>query len=274
MTAALDFYHPGERNPYVTAITNRERSEGSESYDVEPLSEDAWLYFVLEDHATSSNMRAHAFADASLLTPWPIEIGFSAGGSGEDGGLHMGFHHSIESAFEAEPETTMLTLTAERLSVLSTTFERWIAYDHKILDLRKAVAQLGDLQLLRRNPSLRFLGLFAILESIVTHAPKLTDPNDSITRQVTQKMLLLGRRFEFPLQYEEFFGAGTNANTIWKKLYAVRSAFAHGGAPDFEKELKLLRNLDHCTRFVRLAISAVLRQAMVEPQLIADLRNC
>jgi hypothetical protein len=174
---------------------------------------------------------------------------------------------------EPEPDDLFLVLSRSQLEVLKRTFEKFTAFTHAPLDLRKPVRQLRGLVELQRNSSLKFLGMFAILESLISHAPKPSDPSDSITRQVTKKMALLGRRFEFPLPYVQYFGAANN-DTVWKKLYAARSAIAHGSEPSFATDLAVLRDIEHAATFLRLATSAVLLSALEEPILVADLREC
>ena len=60
-----------------------------------------------------------------------------------------------------------------------------------LIDVKRVARQLQDLEPLPHYSPLRFLGYFAILESLLTHPPKLTDPYDSITRQVKKQVSLL-----------------------------------------------------------------------------------
>jgi hypothetical protein len=62
---------------------------------------------------------------------------------------------------------------------------------------------------------------------------------------------------------------------VWTSLYSFRSAIAHGRTPDFrnDKDLRLLNDQDVATTFVKTVVKAALRQTLIEPQLIADLRE-
>jgi hypothetical protein len=51
-------------------------------------------------------------------------------------------------------------------------------------------------------------------------------------------------------------------------MYSYRSAIAHGDIPDFSKDLQLFKNRDEASRLVKQAAKAVIRQALIEPQLV------
>lgn len=140
------------------------------------------------------------------------------------------------------------------------------------LGLRSIIEQMLELDSLPYYSPLLFLGYFAILESLLTHKPKSTDTIDSITRQVKQKLILLDNRWEPKIDYSSF--GGSRPETIWSKMYACRSWIAHGGELDFENDLKLLRSGDDALSLLTQTVKRVLRQALLEPQLIIDLRNC
>jgi hypothetical protein len=57
-------------------------------------------------------------------------------------------------------------------------------------------------------------------------------------------------------------------------MYACRSKVAHGGVPDFTKDLQLLKSYDHALALVKETTKSVIVQALREPQLLADLREC
>ncbi len=145
-------------------------------------------------------------------------------------------------------------------------------HDQAVFQLKDFVSDFRELVSIPHDSRLRFMGYFAILESLVAHKPNPDDPYQSLTRQVTKKMQLLERRFAHQLSYADFQGA--SSETVWKALYDVRSTIAHGGRPEFSKKTKLLRDLPTVTRFITEATWRVLRQVLDEPRLVADLRDC
>ena len=151
-------------------------------------------------------------------------------------------------------------------------YARLKLHDHSLLDLRRILIQLLELKDLPHFSPLQILGYFAILESILTHQPNPEDRYDSITRQITQKLALLDRRWQPPLNYADF-GAAKH-ETIWSKMYAYRSAIAHGTAPDFSSKLSILKSAECANLLIKETVKQVIRHSLVEPTLIADLHNC
>ena len=117
-------------------------------------------------------------------------------------------------------------------------YSRLMAHDNSILDLDKVFKLLFELKDLPRFSPLQVLGYFSLLESILTHSPKPDDRYDSITRQIKQKLALLNKRWKPPLDYSAF--AAPSHDKIWPKMYAYRSAIAHGSTPNFTGELAVL----------------------------------
>jgi hypothetical protein len=141
-----------------------------------------------------------------------------------------------------------------------------------VVNLKYFIAQMLDLDALPHESPLLFLGYFAILESLITHQPRPTDTIDSITRQVKQKVMLLDNRWQPRIDYRPF---GENKpDTIWKIMYSYRSCLAHGAKPDFKGDLQLLGDPDRALNPLKQTVKGILRQALIEPQLILDLRNC
>lgn len=138
--------------------------------------------------------------------------------------------------------------------------------------IRNLVEQLQSLKQLPHHLPLCFLGYFALLESVLTHAPKPEDRYDSITRQVKKKLSLLNGRWTRKIDYRPF--AGADPEKVWGRMYDYRSAIAHGGNADFSGDLKLLKGPSEALALVRETVKAVIRQALIEPQLLRDLREC
>jgi hypothetical protein len=62
---------------------------------------------------------------------------------------------------------------------------------------------------------------------------------------------------------------------LWKKLYDVRSAIAHGSGLDFKSgKLAVLKDFQLVHRYVYASLKGLLRAALREPQRIYNLRAC
>jgi len=57
-------------------------------------------------------------------------------------------------------------------------------------------------------------------------------------------------------------------------MYAYRSSVAHGGQADFTKDLKVLKSHTQALKLIKNTTKAVIKQALQEPQLLGDLKEC
>jgi hypothetical protein len=144
--------------------------------------------------------------------------------------------------------------------------------DANLFNGRAFGMQLGALKSFDHHSPLRTLGYFALLESLLTHAPLPTDPYDSITRQIKKKLILLNNRWTPPLNYSPFGNA--DPEKIWSKMYSYRSQLAHGGNPHFGGEFQVLRGHQQVMELVKETVKAIIRRGLIEPRLLLDLREC
>jgi hypothetical protein len=257
-------------NPYesVAKVTPHESGHTTEFF---LLAQSEFRYHVLE--FAGANQCVHEMVMASALTPQELEAGptFIHGG----GASSLAFGPVIQRFLGevAMEQAEFVTLTVTDVADLSHVYKKVLEHDDTIVNLRGALNDYIALRMIPKRSSLRFLGLFAILESLLTHDPKPGDPYDSVTRQVNKKMGLLNRRFARPLDYELHF-KGLKREKIWPMLYDLRSSFAHGVRFDFASKFQALGTLDNAFRFVGTATRAVMRQALDEPHLIVDLKEC
>jgi hypothetical protein len=90
--------------------------------------------------------------------------------------------------------------------------------------------------------------------------------------------MLLNNRFEQPVDFTQFIkGPDTlTLGIIVKTLYDYRSSIAHGSFTGFEKNLEILKkvNPEHVYGLLSLLLKRVITQALIEPQLITDLKKC
>jgi len=57
-------------------------------------------------------------------------------------------------------------------------------------------------------------------------------------------------------------------------MYDYRSSLAHGKPKSVDGKLESFGNHGNALQLVKQTVKAVARQALIEPQLLADLRNC
>jgi len=263
------------RNPYETrAVLVGATDRAAEHFEYAPLPESEFRYHVLAlVGGNAAIYGARDVVEASVLTPWHLEEGPHITMNRGRVGIRWNRNHPIFMEEAQYTDDQFIPLTESYLAEISSVLTRLKAFAHPSVRLREAVRAYSGLRAIPEDSPFRFLGYVSVLESVITHSPKPTDPYDSLTRQVRQKMLLLERRFRQPLPYEIFLGS-VDHGRLWNLLYAYRSAVAHGAQPDFAKELKVLKSPGKALSFMRTATSLLLRQALDEPELVGDLHQC
>jgi hypothetical protein len=242
---------------------------------IEFLPQEEWRYFVIAFRGSNSMLAG--LESAFDLAPLELEVGFTVLYH-EFGGQHgygvawqpgRTFHVLENAMFD---KSFFADVSAADVDTVRAIHRQLQENDNRLLDVKPLATQLAQLKSLPHSSPLRFLGYFAVLESLLTHAPKPSDPYDSITRQVKKKLALLDHRWPRAVDYSPFAGAAPD--TIWSKMYTYRSLVAHGAAPEFTGELAALGNHEAALKLIKETAKAVIRQALTEPQLLLDLREC
>lgn len=234
-----------------------------------PLAENLWRYYVVGfrgNNATISDLNIAC----SLASVEPI-VGFTLMHlpGGQRGTLKNANHFfQLTEHLNHVGEMGFIDLTRDDVEEIEA-IRQGLAHQNRYLS---SALQIHQLKSLPTESPFRFLAYFSVLESLLTHMPEPTDPYDSITRQVKKKIALLNNRFPRPLDYAAFGNASTEK--VWAKLYKYRSLIAHGGEARFDRDLTVLQSPACAFALLRSATKAVARQALVEPQLLADLRDC
>lgn len=238
------------------------------------LPKEEWRYHVVAFRGNNGILQE--LTDAFDLSRIELEVGFTIShlypGLGESiVWSDTRFFHVLKAA-QWSSDFLVDVSTADVSDIVSI-HASLRSYDHSVLDLKGPLIQMNHLKGLPHGSPLRFLGYFGILESLLTHPPRPIDTIDSITRQLKTKLTLLDHRFLKAIDYSGF--GEMNSEKVWTKMYAYRSAVAHGGVPDFtDKDLAALKSPEQALKLLKETIKALIRHALNEPQLILDLREC
>ena len=144
-------------------------------------------------------------------------------------------------AYEIPHSYRLEVLDQAAATDLRSSYERLLALDSKKHQgIARAIDLLLGLKRISYGSDLRVLGLFAVIEMLLTHNPNDKELGDSLSHQISSKIPLLSARFSAPLNYD-VFGNDVTAETVWKRLYAYRGKIAHGSEVEFTSALKLLR---------------------------------
>lgn len=234
-----------------------------------------WRYFVIE--FGGGNQEVELIEKALSIAPCPLDIGFILSAASFRGRQLPVCLYSPPRLFQSLSAMSYSAGSAKAVTKsdaeqVRKNYSRLAKHDNQVLNLEKAFKLVFELMDLPRFSPLQILGYFAVLESILTHAPNPDDRYDSVTRQIKQKLALLNKRWTPPLDYSAF--PGLSHDKVWSKMYAYRSAIAHGATPNFAGELSALGEADNANILVRETVRKIICQALEEPQLLADLGNC
>jgi hypothetical protein len=242
------------------------------------LPKKLWRYFVIE--FGNDDPKLDLLEAALTVAPVSLDIGFAKLRVDLKGVIRPACLYRAPSLFQslstldsagADRDDLMKSLGKTEGEQIQEIFLRMAAHAPATLDLSQVVELLMELKDLPRFSPLQILGYFAILESVLTHQPNPDDRYESITRQITQKLALLNKRWHPALDYSRFGGA--SHEKIWTKMYAYRSAIAHGRRPDFKSPLALLKDADSANALIQDVVKKTICQAYAEPQLLGDLHN-
>lgn len=260
------------------ASTIREEHVGdSTAFHVEPLPPDQWKYWVVAFE--SNNHTIHEIETIGLLLPTDLEFAFQIyfsepAQSGEILGMQLMPLHIFEKYSSHDHAYTNATsLTTQQLATIG---ELWPLYKNMHAEFSFVRSALDSFSALRHVPlrsSLSVVGLFSIIESLTTHAPRLTETLDSINHQITNKIILLRKKYARSVTPDQYFLPSTEEK-IWKKLYGYRSSIAHGSIANFNAEYQVLRDHSTVVQFLRDNVKELIILALRSPEFMSDLRRC
>jgi len=191
---------------------------------VEPLREEEWRYYVISFQGTNETLLE--IDEACSLALLELKIGFTVLNYAGNQGLIFHSGRLFQLLDNAMWNLAFSEVSLSEIEAIRAIHSQLRQHDSRLVDVRRLARQLQDLEAVPAHSPLRFLGYFAVLESLLTHPPKPTDPYDSITRQIKKKVTLVDHRCQPHLDYSPF--AGADAESVWTKMYAYRSSLAHG----------------------------------------------
>jgi hypothetical protein len=262
--------------PYEAVITTNENDGLSFKHIDNPAE---WHYYVLSDDKGGSLV--HELEAALLLLDESIELSVRVVSTFDENsdsecptmfgygppGLHIiERYHQGSAAQRKRMSLADLQLANEIRGKLASLGE-------ELEFIRHAAKMLKELRQVSFKSRLQVIGFFSIIETLVTHQPRLTESLDSINHQLTGKLRLLTNRMGCYKLLTDAFGEHSDAK-LWKKLYGYRSAIAHGKPTSFEGEFSILKTDKNVVEALSAFTRKLLRYALEESRLFADLKEC
>ena len=267
----LPFSPPSPYENSVRVVPGDNPGDVKFLYDT--LSREDWNYWVIAFKGNNSSLQELEWACA--LIPNDIELGF-----------HVMFHEAIQGPavgwdpaalstfFNHSPESLPTKrITQMDLNLIRQHFDEIKCLPPEFPHIRRALQRFDQLRWLPRRSEMVVIGLFSVIESLVSHAPKLTDSADSLSHQLRTKLPLLRKRFAYPLEHGNQFGEIEEVN-LWKKLYAYRSKVVHGEDSQLNGELGCLGKVESVIKYLQETSKRLLQLSLREPQFMTDLKKC
>ena len=205
-----------------------------------------------------------------------IELGFFVmsmeGLTGDGYGWHFHYVPAYFNDDDRQPRTAK-RITGVDLQLAGECCSELKSLPKQYAHIRRAFQRFATLRAVPKSSELTVIGLFSVIESLLTHAPKANDPTDSLIRQISHKIPLVRKRFRRALDHNSVFG-GLNEDSLWKKLYEYRSKVVHGEDAKLSGNLQALKDQKTVADFLREIVKLLLIQSLDEPLLVTDLKEC
>lgn len=271
--------------PPQEGISNKTKHGWSTKFYSDP---DIWRYHVVRPTVGQSKLRGAQLSEALLISEADILVElWSIARKQETPKMAIG--GNLGSCLPRIRRASH-PLNADRPSIDTENIKEIVNLradldSKQFAEIAIALDRFRKLETSPRN-DLKMLGYFGVMEALLSHAPKPNDSADSITRQLKRNLLLLNNRMPTEANLELTVDNGPNADKVISKLYEYRSAVAHGGNQDSARAW-LYENLvtnkkpnhDNSNEqrkwlysFLRKIVRRTLRQTLLEPQLVKDLK--
>lgn len=268
-------------NPYENdyIITKKNKHQVNSNY--KPRNINSWYYWVVESHTNIvggiENYLPLSVSDFHVLCGYE----YSVDGIDPSTDLILKFQNNNinASVFYSNlrhcnytPKLIDKSIVDNIKSILDIVDNFNTQYSEEYFEIKKALDDFLKLGQIPVNNPFFVLNCFSILEQLLT-----TKQETSITHQLKTKINLINNRLDNKINLTRYFKSDPKLETIVAALYSMRSNIAHGSFKDF-KDFKIgVKDEPIATipDFVyNELIKKMLIQAIREPKLISDLRNC
>lgn len=247
---------------------------GPDTYALHPLERDQWKYYII--NLESEELSKEKFVDLQLSSNISdIELVFDSFVfiHSKTSRTYYNYPDILQRFIEDKNLQPPQTIKQEGVQQIGTLYNLMKKTEKDYDFIKRSITLFDSLRNTPVRDDLKILGLFIVIESLITHRPGKTGTHDSLTQQISSKVPLISRRFKRDIKCSNFF-ASDDEKTIWKRLYKYRSKIAHGKGANLDGNLQILKNRSSIYSFLHKITKQLLVQSLEEPQLIDDLRQC
>jgi len=252
------------------------RENGDIEYQSELLPPEKWKYWAISYKGRSQEIQN--IQNVTLLLKEQIEFGpeFRLN---DESSLSMSNFPAIMSYLTSKEVIHSIQptaqISAEDLKNIQLYYSLLKGLKPEYSYITNAINLLNELRALPRESDFISIGLFSIIESLLSHNPKLDYFHDSIKHQIKTKIPLLRKRFVRTLDYGEYFKNGVKEEKILSNLYDYRSAIVHAGNSKIPNDLSsILIGKEEVRKFLVELTKLLIITALMEPELVTDLKSC
>jgi hypothetical protein len=255
----------------------REGDANRTSYSFEELPESDWKYWVIAFEGW--NEKLHEIEKCALLLDPDLDFGFQIIFEYEYQAGKVAAHtympiHLVEKYNSREYHTANAKeITTSELKKISRFYEMSHNINPRYAYINHALENFLSIRRIPARSELLIVGYFSIIETLITHAPRLTETLDSIGHQIRNKVVLLRKQFSRHIAYDLYF-KDASEQKVWQKLYSYRSCLAHGSIPDFSGEFQILVDNRTILEFLKENIKELFKLALNDPEFMTDLKKC
>jgi hypothetical protein len=268
-------------NPFFTKTSPYENeiervpntTQPGTTVSVLPLQPESWRYWAVEFDGI--NEKIFELGCACELIENEIELGFCflSDISGGQGFIWNPFSLSTFFQNHNQPLRTK-TLSQPDLTEIGRIFSLIQQLPQDFQHIGRALKRYDQIKWLPRHSEMAVIGLFSVIESLVSHAPKLTESADSLSHQLRTKIPMVMKRFHRNFLHPNYFPGIASEEQLWNKLYAFRSKIVHGEDTNLSGDLKQLQTLAAVIAFLRESSKKLLLLSLAEPEFMSGLKKC
>lgn len=261
-------------------VVKEEIYENQISYHFDKLDRDSWKYWVIAYKNVTSD-RFSVLSKALALLPVDLDIAFDIqwiklNDTKEEITMWSPIPLHIKELYSDNKflSTNSKKINKEDIKKTGELYNLISEYDKSYNFIDHAISNYMNLRRLPKGSAILAVAYFSIIESLVTHPPRLTETLDSISHQLRNKIILLSRKFEHSINYNDRFGK-IGMEKLWSKLYGYRSAIAHGTKVDFNNtKYSILKSNEDVSWFLMAIVKELIILSCRDPIFFSDLKKC